>query len=314
MLFKKKVKEVDDNKIKVNTSTITTFVGKDSVFTGSISTEASLRIDGEITGDIRSKGVVIISQTGKVAGTIEAESILVAGVVEGNMSIRDKVNVEPTGQIYGEIITKKFVIDEESIFQGNCIMNREGKYIPVTPLEKPEEEKASEEKAEEEKKEQAGEKEENTANEKSVKTEKKTKKNRKRTDKREAVRALEELKKAEEEKAKAAESKEDTENKESEEKTEKKDVSSGIDKKESETNKDNDLEAEVKSEEEDTSKADNNVDEDDDIEIADIDEINMDDNKGGSGYIDRQEVSNLKNNNYIRTTKSLSVEIERKNN
>jgi len=49
------------------------------------------------------------------------------------MSIRDKVNVESTGQIYGEVITGKFVIDEESIFQGNCIMNRDGKKIPVTP-------------------------------------------------------------------------------------------------------------------------------------------------------------------------------------
>ena len=57
-----------------------------------------------------------------------AENIVVAGVVEGNMQIREKVNVEPTGEIYGDITTKSLLIDEESVFQGNCYMNRE---VPV---------------------------------------------------------------------------------------------------------------------------------------------------------------------------------------
>lgn len=167
MLFGIKRKpEIDNDRIKVNTSTITTFIGTDCVFEGKLSTKASVRIDGTVIGDIRTEGVIVLTKTGKVVGTIEAESIIVAGVIEGNMSIRDKVNVEPSGEIYGDIVTSKFVIDEESIFQGNCIMNRDGEYIPVTPYNK--DKKKSEENSTEEK------------NESEVKEVKKYKKNRRR--------------------------------------------------------------------------------------------------------------------------------------
>ena len=87
------------------------------------------------------------------------------------MSIRDKVNVEPSGQIYGEIITKKFVIDEESVFEGNCVMNRDGKVIPATPYKKKGEEveESKEEKPEEKAEEKTDEK---TSEKKDEKTDK----------------------------------------------------------------------------------------------------------------------------------------------
>ena len=130
MFFNRKKKEdkyiANDDRIKVDTTTITTMVGVDTLIEGTLKTKSSIRINGTIIGDVRADGIVVLTKTGKIVGTIEAESIIVAGVVEGNMSIRDKVNVEATGEIYGDVITKKFVIDEESIFQGNCIMNRIG--------------------------------------------------------------------------------------------------------------------------------------------------------------------------------------------
>lgn len=146
MFFNRKKKEdkyiANDDRIKVDTTTITTMVGVDTLIEGTLKTKSSIRINGTIIGDVRADGIVVLTKTGKIVGTIEAESIIVAGVVEGNMSIRDKVNVEATGEIYGDVITKKFVIDEESIFQGNCIMNRDGKVIPVPPYIKDSEKKA----------------------------------------------------------------------------------------------------------------------------------------------------------------------------
>lgn len=152
MFFSKKKKEevqnANDDRIKVDTSTITTMIGADTVLEGKLVTKASVRITGTVIGDVRADGVVVLTKTGKIEGTIEADSIIVAGVVKGNMSIRDKVNVEATGEIYGDVITKKFVIDEESIFQGNCIMNRDGKIIPVPPYVKESEKKDDEDKKE----------------------------------------------------------------------------------------------------------------------------------------------------------------------
>ncbi len=118
------LKERDD-KINLDNYTITTVVGADTVVEGTIITKSSVRIDGTLIGGVSAEGVVILSKNGKTKGNIMAENIVVAGVVEGNMQIREKVNVEPTGEIYGDITTKSLLIDEESVFQGNCYMNRE---------------------------------------------------------------------------------------------------------------------------------------------------------------------------------------------
>lgn len=116
-----------DDKINLANCTITTIVGSDTVVEGTIITKSSVRIDGTLVGGVSAEGVVILSKNGKIRGNIMAENIIVAGVVEGNMQIREKTNVEPTGEIYGDITTKKLLIDEESIFQGNCYMNRDVK-------------------------------------------------------------------------------------------------------------------------------------------------------------------------------------------
>lgn len=118
----------NSDKINLNNYTITTIVGNDTVVEGTIITKSSVRIDGTLIGGVSAEGVVILSKNGKIKGNIMAENIVVAGVIEGNMQIREKVNVEPTGEIYGDITTKSLLIDEESVFQGNCYMNRE---VPV---------------------------------------------------------------------------------------------------------------------------------------------------------------------------------------
>lgn len=269
---KNKKSDKDNDRIKVNTSTITTFIGVDSVFEGKVTTKASIRIDGTVIGDIRTEGVVVLTKSGKVVGTIEAENIIVAGVIEGNMSIRDKVNVEPTGEIYGDIVTSKFVIDEESIFQGNCIMNRDGSYIPVTPYVK-------DEKKEEEKEEDK---------EPEVKETKKDKKNKAKNDNK----SESEVKDKEEEDAK-------------EQTDEKLDDATKSD---SEKEESDDAEAEDKSEDsdEDESEADDAEELDDEIEISDIDELKSTDE---DEYIDSKQVPNPKKKN-ATISKSLSVEIE----
>ncbi len=114
-----------EDKINLANYTVTTMVGSDTVVEGTIITKSSVRIDGTLIGGVSAEGVVILTKQGKIHGNIMAENIIVAGVVEGNMQIREKVDVEPTGEIYGDITTKKLLIDEESIFQGNCYMNRD---------------------------------------------------------------------------------------------------------------------------------------------------------------------------------------------
>jgi len=296
MLFGKK-KNSDgnnDDRIQVDTRTITTMVGEDTVIKGELKTEASVRINGTVLGDVRARGVVVLTKTGKIEGTIEAESIIVAGVVKGNMSIRDKVNVEATGKIYGDVITKKFVIDEESIFQGNCIMNRDGKVIPVPPYiseeekqriekEKAEKEKAEKEKAEKEKLEKEKAEKEKTEKEKAEKK-----------DKEDGTDDSEESDSDDENKDDDSASDSDDEGEEESDESGEEDGSDNEEGKESEKD---DLESESE----------------DSIIIADINKVqNADDIPASDGVNAlRKKGKKHQRENYIKRSKSLSVEIEK---
>ena len=274
MFFNRKKKEdkyiANDDRIRVDTTTITTMVGVDTLIEGTLKTKSSIRINGTIIGDVRADGIVVLTKTGKIVGTIEAESIIVAGVVEGNMSIRDKVNVEATGEIYGDVITKKFVIDEESIFQGNCIMNRDGKVIPVPPYIKDSEKKDEEDKSEDKKEQKNADKSDKAASDESKK------------DVAEAENSDEKDGKNNKEKDKNS-----TENTE-------KDIETKAEKKE--------LKEAKESEQEEKEDDSDTKDVDDTLIIADINEIEaVDDIPASDGDIE---------GNYVKKSKSLSVEIE----
>ena len=113
----------DDNKVRINQTSIATFIGADTKVEGTLITRSSVRIDGTVEGGVVADGTVVLSQTGQIIGNTIAENIVVAGVVEGNITVKDKTNIEPTGEVYGDISTSRILIDEQSVFQGKCNMN-----------------------------------------------------------------------------------------------------------------------------------------------------------------------------------------------
>ena len=113
----------DDNKVRINQTSIATFIGADTKVEGTLITRSSVRIDGTVEGGVVADGTVVLSQTGQIIGNTVAENIVVAGVVEGNITVKDKTNIEPTGEVYGDISTSRILIDEQSVFQGKCNMN-----------------------------------------------------------------------------------------------------------------------------------------------------------------------------------------------
>ena len=113
----------DDNKVRVSQTSISTFIGSDTKIEGTLITSSSVRIDGTVVGGVCADGTVVLSQSGQIQGNVIADNIIVAGVVDGNLTINDKTNIEPTGEVYGDINTSKILIDEQSVFQGNCNMN-----------------------------------------------------------------------------------------------------------------------------------------------------------------------------------------------
>lgn len=111
---------------KVDANMIDTIIGESTIIQGTLTAKDTTRIDGTIKGEVKSEGTVIVGETGKVQGDIDAANILVAGTVIGNLRIREKMEVTYTGRILGDIFTKTLIVDEGASFKGNCTMDVNG--------------------------------------------------------------------------------------------------------------------------------------------------------------------------------------------
>jgi cytoskeletal protein CcmA (bactofilin family) len=97
-------------------------IGRGTVIIGSITSNSSIRVEGEIRGQVVSKDLVTIGNTGIVEGDVEAKNVVVGGKVEGNLTAQDKLVLEAKCSVTGDVRARRLVIDEGALFEGQCAM------------------------------------------------------------------------------------------------------------------------------------------------------------------------------------------------
>jgi cytoskeletal protein CcmA (bactofilin family) len=91
--------------------------------TGDIKSTGDIRIDGSLTGNLNTKGKVVIGQTGKVNGEIICKNSEISGIIEGRVIVNQLLNLKASSKILGDIVTSKLSIEPGAIFSGTCKMS-----------------------------------------------------------------------------------------------------------------------------------------------------------------------------------------------
>ena len=91
--------------------------------TGDIKSNGDIRIDGSLTGNLSTKGKVVIGPTGRIKGEVICKNSEVSGLVEGKISVGQLLNLKASSKILGDIITSKLAIEPGSRFTGTCNMS-----------------------------------------------------------------------------------------------------------------------------------------------------------------------------------------------
>lgn len=91
--------------------------------TGDIRSTGDIRIDGTLTGNLNTKGKVVIGPTGKVNGEVICKNSEVSGLVEGKIVVNQLLILKVASKILGDIVTSKLSIEPGAIFTGNCKMS-----------------------------------------------------------------------------------------------------------------------------------------------------------------------------------------------
>jgi cytoskeletal protein CcmA (bactofilin family) len=91
--------------------------------TGDIKSTGDIRIDGTLTGNLNTKGKVVIGQTGRVNGEVICKNSEVSGTVEGKITVIQLLILKASSKIHGDIATLKLSIEPGAVFSGNCKMS-----------------------------------------------------------------------------------------------------------------------------------------------------------------------------------------------
>lgn len=108
-----------------------TTLGRETNFDGTLKFKDSLKIDGNFEGKIISSGYLFIENGAVVKADIRVGSIVIGGVVRGNIEAAEKLEMLSTGQVFGNIRTAKLKIADGVVFDGKCEMIKNSDAIDV---------------------------------------------------------------------------------------------------------------------------------------------------------------------------------------
>jgi len=95
-------------------------IGEDSFFSGNFNINGSLRIDGRFEGKSLKAEQLYVGPAGKVKTNIDAVSVIVEGLIIGNINSSSRVLLMPTAKVFGDIRTPELIIQNGVLLEGRC--------------------------------------------------------------------------------------------------------------------------------------------------------------------------------------------------
>jgi cytoskeletal protein CcmA (bactofilin family) len=115
MLGRKKETELSSQEVR-------TILGPGCLFEGNLTIPEGLtRIDGEVIGNIKGNGSLIIGERGSVKGDLSVENVVVYGKVQGNIRARS-LEIRASGRVDGDVQVQELMVEKGAIYNGKCSM------------------------------------------------------------------------------------------------------------------------------------------------------------------------------------------------
>ncbi len=127
---KEMIKQNETNSGAVN------IIGVGTVITGDIQSKGDIRIDGTLSGAVKTTGKVVVGQSGTIEGDVECSNADVAGSLNAKITVAKLLSLKATAKLTGDLITNKLAIEPGAAFTGHCSMGAVIK--DIKHVEKPE--------------------------------------------------------------------------------------------------------------------------------------------------------------------------------
>jgi cytoskeletal protein CcmA (bactofilin family) len=101
-----------------------------TVIEGEIRCESNIRIDGVFTGNIGTKGRLVVGPTGKIDGNVICQNAEIEGFIKGKIQVGQLLSLKTSARVEGDIFTDKLAIEPGAVFTGACSMGNKMKEAP----------------------------------------------------------------------------------------------------------------------------------------------------------------------------------------
>ena len=109
---------------------LTAFIGQGTVLKGTLTFDGVVRIDGQLEGQIMSRGTLVVGAGAVVQAEIQVAKVVISGRIIGNIQASEGVQLMSPGAFQGVVRTPSFSIEEGAQFNGTCEM---GKIVATPP-------------------------------------------------------------------------------------------------------------------------------------------------------------------------------------
>lgn len=97
---------------------LNTVIGKNTVFTGDITADEDVTIEGKVFGDVTVAGTLKISDTGVYEGNAGVNALNLEGSAKGIVVCQESARISATGILNGALNTPNLVTEEGCNFDG----------------------------------------------------------------------------------------------------------------------------------------------------------------------------------------------------
>jgi len=121
----------EEKRVAEEISNSSNTIGKGTFLEGNVETYGNIRIEGKVTGNVKSKSKVALGPSSFVQGNVTAQNADLEGEVKGRIEVAEMLVLKATAVIHGDIVTGKLVVEPGAVFNGTCKMGATVKEIKI---------------------------------------------------------------------------------------------------------------------------------------------------------------------------------------
>lgn len=89
---------------------------------GELTSQGSVRVDGNVEGKLSVAGDLVLGEKGAIQGEAQANNIILAGKMIGNITAVERLDITATGSVAGDVSCRVITIEEGGVLEGTTRM------------------------------------------------------------------------------------------------------------------------------------------------------------------------------------------------